>query len=74
MNTLIASYFGMLRTLSENSWISGNTTTGIGFISLWTGTRPMKLVVFTSRYTQNSVTIPGYRTAMDLCRHQLPHK
>jgi hypothetical protein len=30
--------------------------------------------VFTSRYTQNSETIPGYRAAMDLCRRQLPHE
>ena len=52
----------------------GNTTTGIGLINLWTETRPMKLVVFTSRHTQNSVIIHGYHTAMDLCRYQLSHE
>jgi hypothetical protein len=44
------------------------------FISLWTGTRPMKLAVTTNLYTQSLVAIHGYHTATDFFRLQLLHE
>jgi len=53
---------------------SCTTTTSTVFISLWMGTRPMKLAVTTNRYMQNLTTIHGYHIATDFFRRQLLHE
>jgi hypothetical protein len=49
VNTLIVSSFGMRRILNENSARFYSITTITVFISLWTGTRLLKLAARINR-------------------------
>jgi hypothetical protein len=42
VNTLTAPSFGMLATLSENSWISASTTSGTVFAEGWKAQYPIR--------------------------------
>ena len=44
------------------------------FISLWLGTRLVRLAVSTNYFLRNSVTIYGYHTATDFFGRQVPHE
>jgi hypothetical protein len=63
-----------VRTVSENSWTSDNTTTWIGHINRQVEIPRRKSALILNLGVQNSATIHGYHIVTDFFRHPLLHE